>query len=244
MYHSIQIGSVNTWDDFGLISHKKHAVSPPKPKYNYVNAFGIDGGIDMSTAITGRLTYENRSGTWEFMTANRGKSWMARRHELMNAIKGDYQRVILEDEPNFYYRGRVTVKDWKNTSRHFSTITLDYYLEPYKYELNSANEPWIWDPFSFETGIIRNYGSATIPLAVSTSLELDVEATARPQPIIIHVLTATNLAVEIARSGNAIPLTVGEHDLTDVSGYVFEDTVHIEFTGTGTVWIEFQGGWL
>ena len=252
MYHSITIGDKNTWRDFGLISRKKMAVNPPKPKYTYINAYGIDGGLDLSTAVAGRIVHDNRQGTWEFMTANRDTDWSSHYHEILNSIHGKYQRVILEDERQFYYKGRVAVKSWENVSRQFSKVVLEYYLEPYKYEINSANEPWLWDPFSFETGVIRNYGCASAdavsgiiePLTVNGTLEFDVEATGRPYPIIFHVETGTDIAVEIARSGTAHHLDIGTTDFTELSGFAFEKKTHLKFTGHGTFWVEFRGGWL
>ena len=46
MYHSITIGSKNTWDDWYLIPSSRPVVNPPKPKTKYIDIPGADGHLD------------------------------------------------------------------------------------------------------------------------------------------------------------------------------------------------------
>lgn len=248
MYHSITMGEVNTWTDWRLIPNKKPVVNPPKPKYRYVDAGGIDGKIDLSTVVGGRVQHDNRTGTWDFMCSGRYERWTTTYHKIMNAIHGRYLRVVLEDEPTYYYKGRISVSQWKNASRLLSGVTFAYTLEPYKYELTSANEPWLWDPFSFETGIIRQHGNATDPLTVNSdsyALDVTVEPTERPYPIKIHVVSGSDLKVKIGGGSHEYDLAVGLNNMTDLTGYAIErNGMNLKFKGHGSLWVEMQGGWL
>ena len=55
MYHSITIGTKNTWDDWHLIPKSRPLVNPPSVKTNVVDIPGGDGALDLSTALSGRL---------------------------------------------------------------------------------------------------------------------------------------------------------------------------------------------
>ena len=49
-------------------------------------------------------------------------------------------------------------------------IVIDAVVDPYKYEVNSAGDSWLWDPFDFENGIIY-----TNEYDVTTSRTIDLE---------------------------------------------------------------------
>ena len=59
----------------------------------------------------------------------------------------------MEDDPEHYYEGRFFFNEWKS-DKDWSRITLDYNLKPYKMDIHSTTEEWMWDPFNFDTGII------------------------------------------------------------------------------------------
>ena len=78
-------------------------------------------------------------------------------------------KIILSNDTNFYYKGKVKVKDFDRFSvKHVIDIECD--VEPYKYDLTSSDEDWPWDPFDFETGIINE----TKDLEVNGELEVSI----------------------------------------------------------------------
>lgn len=87
MYHSITIGDKNTWDDWHLVPLSRPFFAPPIPKTNFVDIPGGDGSIDLSTALSGRTVYENRTGTIEFMIVNGYKEWFILYSEIMNYLQ-------------------------------------------------------------------------------------------------------------------------------------------------------------
>lgn len=266
--HSIDIGRKstdgglwtslkNTWDDYHLVPSTRPVVNPPEPKTNYVDIPGIDGVLDMSTALTGTMLYKNREGSWDFVVANDYEPWEVIFHKLKNDLHGKRFDVRLMDEPYYYYKGRLSVNEWKS-EQNWSKVTLDYYFQPYKFEINSGNEPWLWDPFSFKTGIIRNYGYASSPLTTSTSVPLSlwIASTERIQSLIIYVVSGTGLKVRVGGGSREYDLSSGRNDLTDfivseqdytgdiTHAYIGPDGRQLDFIGDGSVYVEFQGGWL
>ena len=168
MYHSMQIipdgydiqksnqkyNGKNTWDDWHLIPSTRPLFNPPAPKTNYIDIPGANGSIDMSTALSSSYPiFSDRTASQEFYVMNGHKEWYNAYSDIMNYCHGQNVIVILEDEPSYYYRGRVNVNAWKS-EKDWSKITLDFTMDPFKYELFSSGERWKWDPFSFVDGIV------------------------------------------------------------------------------------------
>lgn len=186
MYHSITFGDLavkndngltqsyiegrNTWKDWDLIPSDRPSVSAPAPNKKMIAIPGTNGALDMSTVLTGYMTYQNRTGSWNFIVANRsidtspyppeGKftHWANNYTNIMNYIHGKSMKCVLEDDPEYYYQGIFAVESW-NTNKSYSNITINYDLQPFKRLISASDEPWLWDPFNFETGIIRSIGA-------------------------------------------------------------------------------------
>lgn len=169
MYHSVNIttvkrnyvatqgltgkATINTYDDWHIVPSSRPTIVNPKLITNYIDIPGASGSVDMSEALTGFPIYSDREGDLEFYVLNDYGTWTTRRNIINNTLHGQRATLYLEDEPDFYYVGRLEVNDWKS-QKDFSTITLHYRLEPYKYAVADVGDGWRWDPFNFETGII------------------------------------------------------------------------------------------
>ena len=170
MYHSITFGKLvnfngtsiikgkNTWDDWHLIPSSRPLVNPPSPNLNIVSIPGSNNVINLSNVLTGNTTYSWRSGSWSLIAENGFKAWHVLYTEIMKYLHGKSYKCVLEDDLEHYYDGFFRVTGW-DSGPNYSTITIDYNLYPFKFYLESAQEPWKWDPFNFESGIIRNVGT-------------------------------------------------------------------------------------
>lgn len=139
MYHSIEFGDKNTWEDWHLIPTSRPVVSPPSPKTQSVEIPGANGQIDMTEALTGYPLYSNRTGSFEFIVVNDTYSlveyhedWAEVYSEISNYLHGRKMKMVLEDDPDWYYEGRFAVNAWKSGD-HFSNITIDYNVDPFKW---------------------------------------------------------------------------------------------------------------
>lgn len=162
MYHSVTFGDKNTWDDWHLIPTTRPVVLPPSIRTKYVEIPGMDGNIDITEVLTGRPSYNNRSGTMEFVTDVDFKQWHKLYSQIMNYLHGRRMRMILEDDPGYYYEGRFAVTQWKS-DKIWSTITISYDVGPWKRSTTSTAEPWHWDPFDFEDGVVFDYSAIEVP---------------------------------------------------------------------------------
>lgn len=180
MYHSITfqktgIGNRNTWADWHLVPTSRPVIEPPEPKITQVDVPGSDGVLDLTNALCDYTHFNNRTGSIEFIVlndfyqpVNSYEEWYVTYSKIMNYLHGQKLKMILEDDQGWYYEGRFKVNTWKS-GNHYSTITIDYEVGPYKWALTSTMEDWLWDPFNFITGIIpsSSFRNITLPAPVS-----------------------------------------------------------------------------
>lgn len=232
MFHSITIGDKNTWDDWHLIPTSRPLFNPPTVKTNMVDIPGGDGVLDLTTALAGRPTYNNRVGSWEFIVQNGFRDWTALYSEIMVYLHGQQFRAILEDDPAYYYEGRFSVNTWKS-DKDWSKITIDYNVAPYKMEVSGTGTDWLWDTFNFETGVIRNYKN----LSILGTLTVDVEGDMMES---VPVIICSESGVKVQYEGKTYNLSKGANTVPQI--ILRRGTNRLIFTGSGTISIENTGG--
>lgn len=232
MYHSITIGDKNTWDDWHLIPASRPLFNPPAVKTNLVDIPGGDGALDLTTALAGRPTYKNRIGSWTFYVQNGFKDWTELYSEIMVYLHGQHMTAILEDDPAYYYEGLFSVNQWKSDPQ-WSQIVIDYNVGPYKKKINYTGSDWLWDPFNFETGVIRNYRNLSVGGNLTVVIEGDMM-----ESIPVIICSASGMSVKF--EGRTHSLSKGANTISDIVLKSGNNT--LIFSGTGTVTIENTGG--
>lgn len=242
-YHSLTIGAKNTWDDWHLVPSSRPLVNPPTVKTHYVTVPGKDGVLDLSESLSDRVVYGNRTGTWEFYVINSGQlvfnsdyeEWFQRYTIIMDYLHGKELKLILDDDPAFYYTGRFSVNSWTSNPGN-SVIIISYNLGPYKLTTTDQADQWLWDPFNFETGIIRTYNNIKVNGSASVSYLLNT--TAETHPIII----CSNSGMTVTFDGITHPLRRGQNAVEQITLQNGENL--LQFTGNGMVTIKSSGGML
>lgn len=184
--HGITIGDKNTYKDWKLIPTSRPLINPPTPKTNYVDIPGMDGSLDY-TEVLSSIKYNNRQGSWEFIVLNGYSEWYVRYSEIMNYIQGKKFRVILDDEPEYYYNCRLSMNSWQS-DKDWSKIVIDYIAEPYKYPLSStASYDWLWnelfnnviyygvfDVVGYKWRNLINDSGEDMPIAITTTAPMTI----------------------------------------------------------------------
>lgn len=232
MYHSITFGEKNTWDDWHLIPRTRPVFNPPAVKTRFVEIPGGDGSLDLTTALPGRASFQNRTGSFEFIAENGFRDWSALYSEIMAYLGGKRMKAILEDDPQYYYEGRFRLNEWKS-EENWSSIVIEYEVGPYKKNLISAGDDWLWDTFNFETDVIRSYEN----LPVNDSLEVVIIGDDMPvSPIII----ASAEGMSVVFEGQTYSLQKGSNYIPELTIQDGENTM--VFSGEGTVTIKCERG--
>ena len=60
MIYGVTLGGKHTYRDWGLLPKTRPTIAPPKVRTNYVDVPGLDGALDLSEALTGRVGYQTR----------------------------------------------------------------------------------------------------------------------------------------------------------------------------------------
>lgn len=123
--------SVNSWDDWHLIPTSRPVIAPPEAETHYEDTPISDGVYDLTDVLTGAPKYRYREGNVRFMVENGYRNWVDLYSEIADLLHGQYVRVILEDDPLFFYEGRVFVDKWE-CERHCSYISIGYKFKPEK----------------------------------------------------------------------------------------------------------------
>ena len=231
MYHSITIGSKNTWNDWHLIPATRPLFNPPSVKESTIDIPGGDGALDLSTALSGRPIYNNRTGSWTFYVENDFKPWSTLYSEIMEYLHGQTLRAWLEDEPEYYYEGRFSVNEWKSEAQ-WSQIVIDYNVGPYKkHEAGDSN--WLWDPFNFETDRIQTYKNLQVRGALSVTVAGEAQS-------VIPILVSSVNNMRVTFNGTTYTLKKGNNRFDTI--VVTQGDNLFVFTGTGKVSINVVGG--
>ena len=244
MYHSIQFGSKNSWEDWSLIPSSRPVFNPPSPKYKFVDVPGADYHIDLSRVLTGDITYNAREGSLEFivdngqLSDNNPEHWATLYSEIMDYLHGKALKAIpIDDDPGFCYEGSFTINEWKSDKDN-SKIVIDYNLNPYKLERFSSLEDWEWDSFNFETSIVRDYRN----LRVDGRLEYVIYGRRmRVTPSFI-VKSDVGDGLKVAFNGTTYDIKDGTSRVINIQTVEGENV--FTFTGRGTVSIDYRGGCL
>lgn len=167
--HSLILNDkIDTWDDWKIVSIKRPVFNEPELKSEYVEVPGRDGNLDMTEVLTGYPLYDNRRGTLQFFLYDDSVPALSKLNTLRNYLHGRKHKIVLNDEPEYYYIGRLMMHESHPTTEgEYAAFDLEYDLEPYKYEAASSVGDWLWDPFNFETGVIREYANMQISNATA-----------------------------------------------------------------------------
>lgn len=136
MYHSVTIGTKNTWADWRLIPSAPPVVQPPPLRKNFVELPGGNGSIDLTQFIGNQTHFGVIEGSWEFVITDQisktRDQWV---DEIASYLHGKrFEIIILEDLPDYYYSGRFEVT--QKVGKNYSSITIAYTLDPFKKKLS------------------------------------------------------------------------------------------------------------
>lgn len=231
----VTFGTKHSYRDWGLLLKSRPVISPPSPKTVYVDIPGSDGIIDLTESLTGDVKFDNRTIKCEFVVLDARNRWSDIYSEIMDYLHGQRMRVRLDEDPTYYYEGRLQVNEWKS-DKVTSTITIEGDVEPYKMEMFSSLEDWEWDSFNFETGIIRDYKE----IRVDESLTFTIEGRRKSVVPSFTVASDDGSGLQVRFNGTTYDLPNGTSRVLNI--VIKNGTNTLYFTGNGTVSIDYRGG--
>lgn len=244
----------DTWTDFRLIPTERPTIALPKPNIKMVSIPGRKDPIDMTTYLTGHITYANRSGQWSFYTDNdfienytygSNKGYIAFEKSIKDKLHGRIMKVVLRDDPGYFYAGEISIGGLRPGNDR-STLVISYNFYPYKKSMHSSMDMWKFDEFDFHDGVIMYLKE----MEVNTSREVVIYgSTERVSP---HMSATFGMVVdkwtgsswEFKGNVPTVPITSLN---TIVPRLVIDEGINrlrFRCTGVGTVTIDYRRGLL
>ena len=227
MYADVKIGDKWMEADLDFLFNDK-SISPPEPNLMIVEIPGTSDVIDMTESISGDIEYKQRKITIKLQSGDGQDSYYSKFSELANYIHGKKMKIVFSKDSGYYWIGRITVTG-AEPQFYGQDITITATVDPYKYESQSSLEPWLWDSFSFEDGIIRDYFDIAVPGSITI---VGRRKRVCPKFICSGAMTVTYL-------GNTYNLVTGENIVPDI--FLGEGEHILTFGGSGTVDVDYQG---
>lgn len=156
------IGGVHT-SDYGLTMTGYDITYPEPNRIQRDIPYGPT--LDFTSAVLGDVPYKRRKLTMTFDHVSNYMDFETALLALSNAVHGQWLQVILDSDPAYYYQGVITVERTKDNPVD-GDVVIACDANPYKLERFPSDGTWEWDPFRFDTGIIRNY--VDLPVQVTT----------------------------------------------------------------------------
>lgn len=224
----VKFGEKHSYDDFGMILSAKE-IGIPAVQKKEVKIPIRDGTIDLSTAITDEEKFDDRILHFEFSVIKR--KWKTTISTILEYVHGKRMKIVLDEDPAFYYVGRVEVNKWQSDAGTGS-IVVDVIAEPFKYDILSSAVDWEWDIFDFEEGIINETGGLIVNGTTTITL------ICRRKRMFPTFTVSADMTVIF--KGETFNLKAGSQKVYDI--FFTEGNNELTFTGNGTVTIDYVGG--
>lgn len=211
----INFGNIHSYYDLGLILSKVD-IPPASPKTNYIDIPGADGSADLSD-VHGEIKFNDRDCTFTFTApALSVTDWEELKRIVSNALNGKVFKITLDKDPDYYFKGRCTVKSQPESGK-LRQIVVTARVSPYKlkqdetilkYQLSGTEQ----------TIIIQNLRKSVSPY-IETSDD--------------------NVMVRFGLNTFTLE-TAGQYKILDILLVEGDNTLTV--SGTGTITFSFQEG--
>ena len=129
--NTVNFGNYNSYLDFNLFLNSKE-IEAPTIKNKSIELEAGDGELDY-TEYFGGVKYNNRKLSFEFSTKEPQNNFLKIFSNLQNLLHGKKMKIVLDDDTDFYYYGRVSLNKYKSNGR-IGKIAIEVDCEPYKYK--------------------------------------------------------------------------------------------------------------
>ena len=249
--------AVNTFRDWHIVPLGRPVVAPPQQKLQIIDVPGSNGVLDLSNSLTRYPVFQNRTGSMKFAVLNDvpHTDWITTYTKIMKFLQGTNVKMIMEDDPKYYYEGRVWVDNWDSRSDGtWSELELAYDLFPYRKSINTSIDEWLWDPFNFETDMITSTTFNSIRIDSDDWDEHDFTGLIDMMPVMPEFIVDTDdnqpMAAQLFNSDLGVnwrDYSLPEGPPVSFYNLIFcemtkQSVVKMRFKGHGTVTIKFRSG--
>lgn len=226
----------HTYDDMGLYIQNTDYIGEPQQVRNLVYIPGRNGYLDLSKTNDGRIIYSSRPISVELGGFRNKHHWDSVISDFRNNINGRICKFIFDNDQGFYWRGRTSIKEFAS-KLSLGTFRLEMSeAEPYKYSIQTSADPWKWDPFNFETGIITYVDAITINGTKAVIIPHGY------MPVCPEFIVSNKTGtLTVVYDGTTYELSSGRNKIPSIM-VAGDDDVTLTFTGNAKVEIVYRSG--
>lgn len=215
------INNEHTLRDWRAAITNSDIISVPEPNLTVLEIPGRNGRLDLSEALTGDVTYGNRTIKLELASSVSLQTWYEKCLNIFNTYHGKTVTVTFDDDLNHYYTGRASVSDPQRV-RNGGSFVFTVNAEPFRY---AADET-----MAFFT---VNIGASSVTGEITNSGRMPVCPT----------ITASK-ACQLVSGGITYSLLQGTQTIPAFILPQGDTSIEIRINGGGTVSFTFREGWL
>ena len=208
----VTFGEYHSYNDLHLILTERE-IGSPEVKTSKIEIAGADSALDL-TDFFGEPKYSDVKHKFNFSTIVSQTQFPALFSTVKSALHGKKMRVILDDDPLFYYMGRLTVSGF-TTEKRVGKITVEADCDPYKYKLAKT--------------VLTSAVNGTTAITLTNSRKRAVPT------VKVEAANGLNIAFQ---SSNVWDLNSGTYTLPELELAEGANTVTV--TGTGTITFTWQ----
>lgn len=156
-----ELNGEHTLRDWHCSITNSDVISMPSPNLSLLEVPGMSGRLDVSEALTGDVSYGNRTLKLELAKLTYVEDWYSVGLHVFNAFHGRKVKVIFDDDPDHYYLGRAVVSDPKRIQTA-GTLTITIDADPFRYNIQETVVPLTGQSEVIEAEI-QNDRMPTIP---------------------------------------------------------------------------------
>lgn len=231
--YGVTFGGHHSFRDYRLLPTSAPVIAPPKVNTYFVDVPGADGSLDLTEALTGYPTYGDRPGTFNFQIYAPKSEWYNVVNTLIHDLNGKRMDVILDEDQQYYYKGRLTVGT-PNYGKFKATISVTGVFGSNRYMSDEySGNDWLWNPFDFENGIAREYYKIPVRNAKTVTL-------IGSELIVCPTFKLESGYLSLTVDGVTYPLSLGDNIFLNV--LLKEEEKQVTFIGKGVVTITYRIG--
>lgn len=226
----------NSWDTWHLIPSSNIVIAHPEFVSKIDKRSGKPGFLDL-TQYFGKVMYSQRVGEINFYADYNFLTSEELYDSLMFGLHGKKMKMMLQDDPGYYYEGYFTLKSISKTAS-YPVVVIGYQLNPYKIKINpEGSHPVLWDPFNFEKDYDYSVIMENITITSGSAGMYTIYAGDYP-----FVPTATWVSGSVNVNFGNVLATLNSENTVATLGKASNGSNTLSVTGNGTIKIEWRGG--
>jgi len=238
----------DTWKHFHMIPTERPIMALPNLNSKLITIPGRASPLNFTNYLTGHPNYANRTGSWSFYCDNdfvvKKGGFIAFQNDLVNKLHGRIRKIVLRDDPGYFYAGELTVGEM-NSGKERSTISISYNVYPYKKAMMSSMDMWKFDDIDFRDGVIQYFKD----IVVDDGQRI-VDVYGSPERISPHISGSDGMLIDKYENDSwvsygSVPTDSIEKQSTIIPRLIINEGINrLRFRHNGTVTIDYRRGLL